>query len=118
MMGRILNRHQLVFAFNELHFFEQLWSPKVAPESISFEEATQLMARLLVIQRNGYFTPTDPRNYFQEAEEIMSTVLSPITPASVFLGFLCYETKRHGKIIACDQTPRNLYYLNDSTAKT
>jgi hypothetical protein len=113
MMGRILGRNDSVFTFNELHFFEQLWSPQINPQVLSSEKAKQLAARLLTIQRDGYYTQGDSRHYAQEAAVIVQGLSNPITPPYVYAAFLNYEANRHGKSIACDQTPRNVYYLHD-----
>lgn len=113
MMGRILGRHRSVFTFNELHFFEQLWNPRLALSVISPEEARQLAARLLTIQRDGYYTQGDPRRYVQEAQVIAQDLPDPITPPLVFAAFLHYESGRYGRTIPCSHTPRDVFYLQE-----
>jgi hypothetical protein len=113
MMGRILGGHPSVFTFKELHFFEQLWKPRTNPHILATEEAKQLVARLFTIQRDGYYWQKNPRRFFQEAEDIIKKLSDQVTPPLVFAAFLAYESHRHGKSIPCDQTPRNIYYLQE-----
>ena len=113
MMGRILGRHPQIFTFNELHFFEQLWSPKLEAERVSREQAAQLFASLLTIQRAGYYTQQPTEVYAQEAEWLVEQVVEPLTPPGIFAYFLQYEAARYDKQLSCDQTPRNVYYLHE-----
>ncbi len=113
MMGRVLGGHGDVFTFNELHFFEQLWQPEKQPQLIDAAAAISLVARLLTIQRDGYYTQADTEQYREEAEQVVADISEPITPPGVFAAFLDYECGRHHKTIACDQTPRNLYYIEE-----
>jgi hypothetical protein len=116
MMGRVFGNHPLVFTFNELHFFEELWDPHSELQPINSEQATLLLARLITIQRDGYYYQKDPKIYLQEAGEILKGVSGPATPPALFKTFLMYETKRYGKKVACLQTPRNVYYLKEILA--
>lgn len=111
MMGRILGRHPEVFTFQELHFFEYLWSPKSSPVSLDVRQAKVLLGRLFTIQRDGYFRQQSPHSYVEEVDHVVQSLSGPITPSAVFSTFLSYEADRHGCQIACDQTPRNVFYL-------
>ncbi len=114
MMGRVLGGHQSVFTFHELHFFEQLWAPASDPQAITREDATALAARLLTIQRDGYYSQTKSKEYTQEASAIVDLIPAPLTtPPSLFDAFIANELSLHSKQIGCDQTPRNLYYLDE-----
>jgi hypothetical protein len=114
MMGRILGNHALVFTLGELHFFEQLWSPADGESYRSEAEAVQLMAHLLSIQRQGYLSRGNPERFLKEASEIVSSTQTRIVnPAGVFEEFLLYEAEKNGKMIPCDQTPRNVFYIEE-----
>lgn len=113
MMGRVLGGHSRVFTFNELHFFEQRWQPTLPPPSMSHDRAVRMAATLLTTQRDGYYTPGDPDQYLDEAARIIEGIEGDPTPPAVFAAVLAYESQRHGKTIGCDQTPRNLYYLDE-----
>lgn len=114
MMGRILNNHQLVHTFPELHFFEQLWSGKDKDKILSSEDAANLAARLLNIATAGYFAKKEPEKYRDEA----MMITEPIAPATrtsvnVFATVIRREAEKHGKQIPCDQTPQNVFYIHE-----
>lgn len=115
MMGRILGGHPSIFTFGELHFFEQLWSPADGARHLSRTEAERLAARLLCIQREGYLNNQGaPERFYEEAAELVASIKpETMTPAKVFEAFLFYETARTGKMIPCDQTPRNVFYIGE-----
>ena len=113
MMGRILGNHADVFTFGELHFFGQLWSP-ASTAVLKTELATELTAKLLCIQREGYRTHRQYDNYLNEARELCEAFSDKkLLPPELFSAFLRYETSRNSKSIPCDQTPRNVFYINE-----
>lgn len=113
MMGRILALHKEVFTFHELHFFEQLWSAADKQQGISVDDAVMLYAQLLKNQRSGYLSGNDLNPYLGEAKEILCNSKWKYTPHSVFEFFLKNEALLHGKVIPCEQTPRNILYARD-----
>jgi omega-hydroxy-beta-dihydromenaquinone-9 sulfotransferase len=114
MMGRILGAHPSVFTFGELHFFEQMWSPKDGERRLPEFEATELAARLLSVQRQGYLGRREPERFRDEARAMISSMsLEGATAARVFEAFLFHEAAASGGTIPCDQTPRNVFYIGD-----
>lgn len=113
MMGRVLGKHPDVFTFKELHFFEQLWDPSQGISPLSREQAIHLTGKLLTIERDGYYLHRDPAEYADEAAAVIGRITGKLTPPAVFAALLGYEAQRHGKAIACDQTPRNVFYLRE-----
>lgn len=117
MMGRILGRHPAVHTFNELHFFEQIWSGEGVDDPVGERDAVEIFARLLAIQRNGYLTPGDPAHFEAEAAGAVtgggSRAHGALRAGDVFRKFLHYETGREGATVPCDQTPRNVFYLRE-----
>lgn len=116
MMGRVLGGHRDVFTFNELHFFEQLWQPKSQPETIAHEAACGLASRLFTIQHDGYYTQSDTSEYGDEAKRIVNSIEGSLTPPTVFQAFIDHECAKHSTTLGCDQTPRNLYYIEELLA--
>ncbi|HYV91123.1 MAG TPA: sulfotransferase [Chitinophagales bacterium] len=114
MMGRILNNHEKVHTFPELHFFEQLWSSNEKKKVLSNEEALKLAALLLNISREGYFAKKHPQDFSKEAMRIVSFI-SPaeITSLKIFSSVILSEAKRNGKEFPCDQTPQNVFYIHE-----
>ncbi len=113
MMGRVLGRHPRVFTFDELHFFEQLWQPVVPAPAISVDDATGLAATLLAIQHEGYQHHHGGTGFEEHAAKIVATMPTPLRAPAVYAAVLADEVAAHGADLACDQTPRNLYYLDE-----
>lgn len=112
LMSRILGNHPLVFTFNELHFFEELWDPESA-SVFSPSQALKLATQLLDIQRHGYLNQTKSLEFLKEAEKIVEIISGQISPPFVFSVFLTYESHLKNKVIPCEQTPRNVLYLRE-----
>lgn len=113
MMGRILGNHPEVFTFGELHFFGQLWSP-ANTSKIDVDDSEKLAATLFCIQTEGYRTHGNPYRYLQQAKALCDNIQNyPINPSELFSEFLIYETLRNNKTIPCDQTPRNVFYIDE-----
>ena len=113
MMGRILGNHTDVFTFGELHFFGQLWSP-AHTSGLSRSDAEELASKLFCIQRIGYRKPCDPLAFQEYAQEFCADFTEyPVSPTELFSTFLLYEAKLNDKSIPCDQTPRNVFYIDE-----
>jgi omega-hydroxy-beta-dihydromenaquinone-9 sulfotransferase len=113
MMGRVLGRHPDVFTFEELHFFEQLWQPELPPPPIQRSDAVALAARLIAIQREGYHHHGGGTGFEAEAERVVDPIGPALDAPAVYGAFLAAEAGAHAATVACDQTPRNLYYLGE-----
>ncbi|MEE4186213.1 MAG: sulfotransferase [Gammaproteobacteria bacterium] len=111
MMGRILGRHPAIRMFRELHFYEELWAPDAAAVW-SDAQAVTLAATLLSIERDGYMAQRKTDAWRAAAERLVAG-LPPgqRDPEQVYCAFLAGELERSGKSIACEQTPRNVFYL-------
>lgn len=113
MMGRILGRNALVFTFHEIHFFEQLYFPGKEILNFSQDDAIALMCKLLSIERQGYLQERNPTLFLKEATAALSQANIKMHPVDVFRFFLSYESKKNGKQISCDQTPRNALFIEE-----
>lgn len=114
MMAMILGNHSEVFKFLELHYFEELWTLSDKNKMISHSEAVHIAARLIAAQTEDYVFQGDPRRFRKEAENIVNTIgMDAVTSEQVFKSFLFYETAKGGKTIPCENTPRNVFYIDD-----
>ena len=113
MMGRILGNHPDVFTFGELHFFGQLWSPAFSSE-LNMSEAEELVSKLFSVQREGYRKHGNSKSFLEDARKFCETLSNfPLAPTELFSAFLCYEASLKDKTIPCDQTPRNVFYIDE-----
>ncbi len=116
MMAKILGRNSNVFSFYELHFFEQLWYPEKIIKQIPKEESINLFSKLISLQREGFLAERNPKQFYKEASlHFEQDLNNACTPPVVFMNFLEYESKQHNKQIPCEQTPRNLFFIDEIT---
>jgi len=111
MMGRIIGKHSSVFTFKELHFFGQLWSSKDENKLLSKKESIKLFSKLLSIQEFGIF---NQRNH-EQFDNISEIQLSQKEHSGIdiFNLFLNYSAEQKNSVIPCDQTPRNVFYIQE-----
>lgn len=100
---------------NELHFFEQLWSPDDKGKAISKEAAIELASKLLLTQRIGYMTHDQDFNKFnEEATQLVNEIhKAEILAEDVFNHFTKREVALNNKTIVCEKTPQNVFYLKE-----
>ncbi len=116
MMGRILGKNKAVHTFPELHFFEQLWSPTEKDQELTEEDAIYFYAKLLKLYHAGYLVKKDFVDYVDQAiNEIDFAADNGISlnKITLFEWFLKHESNKHSKQIGCEQTPRNLLYIEE-----
>ena len=110
MMGRILSRNTSVFTFKELHFFGNIFSSddkKILKET----ESEELLSKLLCIQEHGIFNFKDYKKFNKISKRILKR--RDYTSIEIFKFFLNYTKKMNNAIISCEQTPRNIFYLEE-----
>ena len=111
MLGRILGNHPDVNTFEELHFFEYWVDAESIRLRTPWHEARRaaMVERLLTRSRDGFFARAVPGRYRAEALRICAASAAN-DPISTYATFLQLETRRLGKSIPCEQTPRYLFY--------
>lgn len=113
MMLRILNNHTLVHGINEPHFYETLWAPGDEGRALSRQQGLELMERLITRQREGFFADVVAGRHEHEAGTVCAGLPEGHTRVDVFKAFMANETVSHGKRIACEKTPQNVFYLTE-----
>lgn len=114
IMAIILRQNKEIFSFRELHFFEQLWSQKDKHKVYSRNEVEHLGARLLCLQREGYYLCRNHTTYLDESKNILRELNdNDLTFMNTYKTFLLYETRRNDKFYPCEQTPRNIFYIQE-----
>ena len=111
MMSRVLGKADNIYSFNEMHFFEQLYSPEEFDKKLNESQAISFADQLLDIQRSNYLL-YDVGKHIPEAKKIIND-LNIRTKPEIFKKFLEFETHLMNKVVACEQTPRNVLYLEE-----
>ena len=114
LMSSILGLNPEVFTFEELHFFGTLWSQSDRHTKLTKNQAEELAAKLLAIQDEDVISHKDPKLFAEEAKTVVENIkLQSYTATDILQAFLTYSTKKNGKSIACEQTPRNVLYITE-----
>ena len=111
MMGRILGNHQGIFTFKELHFFGTIWTNN-SESTLDRKQQIDLLSRLLCIEENGIFNQGNTSDFNERASAILVDK-NVSNPLSIYELFLAEITLDNNCFIACDQTPKNIYYFNE-----
>ncbi|MDG5750963.1 sulfotransferase [Qipengyuania sp. XHP0211] len=114
LLARVLGGGAEVADLRELHFLEQM----VTGEEFSSGEALDpartdsLVRRLLAGVRDGYFRPQPATVAAGDVSAVIAKA-DPPTCASVYREATLFAARQAGKTIALDQTPRNLFYIDE-----
>jgi len=115
MTGRILGMNQEVFTFPELHFFEEIWAEKDRAQPMTLEDVKQTLIELFSAQRDGYFKKTQNPKYLIDADKLIhenNIGEGTHLKHEVFALFARYEAHLNRKTRWCEQTPRNVFYID------
>ena len=110
MMGRILGNHADVFTFRELHFFGTIWT-NTSNKKLTKKAQIDLLSRLFCIQENGIFSQDNISDFNSKSEQLINDGLK--NSFEIYKLFLEIITKENIAKISCEQTPKNLYYLEE-----
>lgn len=114
LMGNVLGNGPDIFTFEELHFFDHVIASDSPTSELSVDRALAIATQLSSYQASDWLTPEDPQLFLEEAKEIVAEAQATgLTPASVFQQFLSYKSCQSGKTIACEQTPQNVFHLQE-----
>ena len=115
MLLRVFNNHPELMVLNELHFYEQLWSPQDKGKNITKDEAITLTSKLMLTQRIGYMThDQDYTKFYQEAKTFVEQLpTQQFCAEDIFFHFAKYEVALNHKKIVCEKTPQNVFYLKE-----
>ena len=81
---------------------------------ISQKDSISLLNRLIGIQVEGFYKQDNLQKYSKESRRIINTIDTlSYSALDVYYYFLKYWTEKSNKLIPCEQTPKNLYYLEE-----
>lgn len=114
MLSRILGKNENVHRFQEIHFFERMVTTRKLRHKTTEKEGKKLLCKLIGIQIEGFYKQENLTSYEAEANFILHTLPQQSWhPLDIYRQFLFYWAKKHGKEIPCEQTPKNIYYLEE-----
>lgn len=115
LVARILKGHPDVHILNETHFMEEFVKERERFHSLSVSQLSVLVNKMLTIQRKDYYRKSEYEEYSEDANEIISMFRKQPKADFSTLNrvFFEFEAKRHGKIMAGDQTPRHVFYIHE-----
>ncbi|OYY94943.1 MAG: hypothetical protein B7Y41_05130 [Hydrogenophilales bacterium 28-61-23] len=109
MLNRVLGAHGDILGMNELHYFGDIWSPADnAP--LDRAEAVRLASWLLARQANGIWGDGPGPTEIHDAEALIKPLPDGLTGMDVYSHVVGGLASLAGKRIACEQTPRNIFY--------
>ena len=112
MMGRVLNNHKDIFTFKEVHFLGWLCSKDDINSLIDRRDAISLLSKLFAIQKDGIFFTKNPKQFDKKSQAVLSDVVK-LKPIEVYERFLQTITNENGRSITCEQTPKNIFYIQE-----
>lgn len=114
LVSRILGLNSAIYSFQELHFFEWVSGSKDFNKEISRNEALKILNRLIQIERSGFYQNKNTEAFLEESQRVLDECkVQNFKAVDIYSCFLNYWTVRKNKKIACEQTPRNLFYMQE-----
>jgi hypothetical protein len=111
LLSFVLRNHSAVFGLKELQYFGQAWDPREGRRSFSRNEAIDNAAEMLARQEQGPLIHVAGPSHRREAAEIVASLGPAGTdPVELFAAVTQRLAIAGGKSIACEQTPRYIFY--------
>jgi omega-hydroxy-beta-dihydromenaquinone-9 sulfotransferase len=111
LLSRSLGKHSKIYRFKELHYYEGVISDP--SKKLTKEEAVITLSRLFWKQREAFLSKIDDDRYTKEAESLLKPWGNHICPHELFHFYLKYLAQKNGCPVACEQTPRNLFFADE-----
>jgi len=113
MLSRVLGGHGQILGLNELHFFGDLCDPSRIECIAKKQDLLSLGATLFARLNRGIWHGSPNTMDFENAKRVISTISpSHRTYGHLFLAVIKKFTMESGKALACEQTPRYIFYAN------
>ncbi len=109
LTAQLLGRHSEIAKLKEMQFFGEFWDPRLPGGRQTGEGRLRAIHTLFDRQEHGVVRGrADEHN--AEAKQFAGSLPVDIRPAELFAATVMHFAAREGKSIACDQTPRNIFY--------
>ena len=117
MMGAILGLHSHIYCTPEQHFFEHHTTQDDRSGPLPVARLRELALDMLFWNRYGPAGGGTREEFSREADVLVARLgNAPATATAFFAEWLAYRAEQEGKQIACEQTPRNVFYLDEILA--
>lgn len=114
MMCRVLGSHPKILGMNELHYFgDTVQDIRLADKPLTPKAAIHQCAELLARQRNGIWGQGPTEDDFNLAQRVVAESNGRLNSYDIFDITCSALAKQNGKTVACEQTPRNIFYAAD-----
>lgn len=111
VLSFVLRNHSAVFGLKELQYFGQAWDPRGSRRHFTKNEAIAAAADMLATQEHGVLNRVTGPEHRREAATIVSSLGPAGTdPVELFAAVANGLAASGGKAIACEQTPRYIFY--------
>ena len=111
LLSFVLRNHSAVFGLKELQYFGQAWDPRDRRRHFTKNEAIEAAADMLACQEHGVLARVTGTRHRREAAAIVSALGPTGTdPVELFAAVANGLAASAGKAIACEQTPRYIFY--------
>jgi hypothetical protein len=114
LLSFVLRNHSAVFGLRELQYFGQAWDPADARRRFTTAESIEAAADMLACQERGVVARiTRPEHRLKAAAFVAALGSAAAEPAKLFAAVTHHLAASAGKSIACEQTPRNIFYARE-----
>lgn len=119
LLSFILRSHDRVFGLAELHYFGEFFDPRDTEDRVGDRQLLKAAAAIFLRQEQGVRKcrletcdlPEMEARSLARARALLDTLpKSERTPCAVFAAAVREIAGEAGKIIPCEQTPRNIFY--------
>ena len=114
LLSFVLRNHSAVFGLRELQYFGQAWDPRDTGRRFTRNEAIAAAADMLACQEHGALSrDTGPVHKREAAALVAALGPAAADPAELFAAVTHGLAASAGKLIACEQTPRYIFYARE-----
>lgn len=112
LMSFVMRRHSQVAGLKEMQYFGEFYTPGSSVKKFGEAEAIKVVATLFARQSQGILRARPNAECFAEALRFVRTLdVDQLRGDTLFSAIVNEIADREGKLIPCEQTPRNVFYI-------